>query len=161
MIRLLPDGCTFKRSHPEFTARKYPDMKYFRLVIITVFISFSACVGNAQQPDNTRPMYGDVQKSEAFQKTDERFIQNAIEQCGTRDSAVNLYLDRAWRYFYNNDLQMAMKRFNQAWLLNAEAPDTYFGFAALLDSKGDYVASARFYKTGMSKDKAGKRALVC
>jgi tetratricopeptide (TPR) repeat protein len=113
------------------------------------------------RPDNTKPMYGEVPKEEQYRESDEKFIKDCLEQFGSIDSAVVAHLDFAWNYFYHNDLTTAMKRFNQAWLLNPEFPDAYFGFAALLEVQKTPDEAARFYKMGMEKDSHNQRAEIC
>ena len=121
----------------------------------------SSCDSIAQQPDNTKPMYGEVEKSDAYQKIDEDFKKECMEQFKTIDSSVYVQTNNAWRYFYNNDLKSAMKRFNQAWLLNPDYPDSYFGFAALMDIQGNQTEAARFYQIAQEKDKTKERAVKC
>lgn len=136
-------------------------MKLLKSITLIISLGLLACNANAQQPDNTKPMYGNVVKNEEHKKIDEDFINRSIKLYGTTDSAAKVYVDFGWRYFYNNDLQTAMKRFNQAWLLNAGYPDTYFGFAALLDMQGNKTESEKFYKLGLEKDKSKNRAEKC
>jgi tetratricopeptide (TPR) repeat protein len=137
-------------------------MKYTILLasIIICLSSFSNRT-HGQQPDNLKPMYGEVAKNEEYQAIDQRFINECIKQFGTKDSAVTRYTDQAWRYFYNNDMATAMKRFNQVWLLNPEFPDTYFGFAALSEMKGNQTEADRLYQLGIKKDVRHLRAPIC
>src|SRR5437868_5785633 len=104
-------------------------MRMYRFLILVFVHGISACNTNGQQADNTLPMYGEVQKNDELKKIDDDFKKACLVQFKTIDSAVSVQIDNAWRYFYNNDLKTAMKRFNQAWLLNPEFPDSYFGFA--------------------------------
>jgi tetratricopeptide (TPR) repeat protein len=130
-------------------------------LILFLILGFTSCDSKAQQPDNTKPMYGEVPKSSEHISIDNDFIKESIRQYGTIDSTVYVYTDYAWRYFYNNDLKTAMKRFNQSWLLNPEHPDSYFGFAALLEMNGNKNDSQRFYKLGFEKDINKSRAVIC
>jgi tetratricopeptide (TPR) repeat protein len=136
-------------------------MKFNKIQMLIVFFGLVSFMSIGQQPDNTKPMYGEVPKSAEYKKLDEDFLNETIKQFGTLDSSVMSYIDYGWRYFYNNDLKTAMKRFNQSWLLNPEFPDSYFGFAALLEMEGKKVESQRFYKLGFEKDKNKNRAINC
>jgi tetratricopeptide (TPR) repeat protein len=136
-------------------------MKQYKILILTIAIGLLSCGTKGQQPDNTKPMYGEIQKSDVYKKIDEDFKKESLDQFGTIDSSVNVYIDHAWRYFYHNDLKTAMKRFNQAWLLNSEFPDSYFGFAALLEMQNNKTEAERFYKIGQEKDKSKERAKIC
>ncbi|MDR0871895.1 MAG: hypothetical protein LBN27_00305 [Prevotellaceae bacterium] len=136
-------------------------IKFF--FFFSLLVSFSSCFSmeKNQQPDNTKPMYGEVLKNEIYKKLDKEFIENCIQQYGTIDSAVIVHINYAWGYFYRNDVTTAMKRFNQAWLLNPEFPDSYFGFAALLDMQKNTTEAVRFYKIGLKKDSIHQRAEIC
>jgi tetratricopeptide (TPR) repeat protein len=137
-------------------------MKY-GILLASIIMGLLSCSNrtHGQQPDNLKPMYGGVPKNQEYQELDQRFINESIKQFGTTDSAARLYTDHAWRYFYNNDMATAMKRFNQVWLLNSEFPDAYFGFAALSEMNGDQVEADRFYQLGIKKDVQKVRAPIC
>ena len=136
-------------------------MKINFTLILIFAIGLSSCKTNGQQATNTKPMYGEVQKSEEQMKIDEEFKTDCLLQFKTIDSSVYVQIDHAWRYFYHNDLKTAMKRFNQAWLLNPEFPDSYFGFAALSEMNKNRTEAERFYKMGIEKDKKNKRTEIC
>jgi tetratricopeptide (TPR) repeat protein len=136
-------------------------MKSCRILIYVLSISFSFFKTNGQQVDNTKPMYGEVEKSAEYKKIDEDFRNDCLLKFRTIDSSVYIQVDYAWRYFYHDDLKTAMKRFNQGWLLNPDNPDSYFGFAALLEMQKNNAEANRFYKIGLAKDKMNQRAKIC
>lgn len=136
-------------------------MKIFQLILPFICIVLFSCESQGQQPDNKKPMYGEVAKSEALQKIDNGFVKKCIDQFGSIDSSVKVYVDYGWRYYYNNEFETAMKRFNQAWLLDAEYPDIYFGFAALTETNGDKNEAKRLYEIASAKDKSKSRAAIC
>ena len=130
----------------------------YSVILITILIS---CQSQEYKVDNTLPMYGEVEKSKEHKEIDEKFIEDCLNQFGSIDSSVYVHIDNAWRYFYNNDLETAMKRFNQAWLLNPEFPDAYFGFASLLETQNKPKEALRFYNLGIEKDKENNRTEIC
>ena len=134
-------------------------------IYLTLFIIFSIVIScnletKGQQPDNTKPMFGEVPKTKEHIEIDQQFIEECLSQFGTIDSSIKSTLDNAWSYFYHNDLITAMKRFNQVWLLDPEYPDSYFGFAALLEMQNNQTEAERFYKLANEKDKSGLRAEI-
>ena len=143
--------------------RKHYNMRHFRTLSLVLVFGLTSCNNqtSGQEVDNTKPMYGEVSKDEGYKKADDDFRKQCLEQFKTIDSAVWVQIDNGWRYFYHNDLKASMKRFNQAWLLNPEFPDSYFGFAALLDIQNNKKESERFYKIGLSKDNKKQRAQIC
>lgn len=85
-----------------------------RLFYTTLFILIilNSCQVQITKVDNTKPLYGEVEKSKDHKTFDEDFKQTCLEQFGSTDSSVSVQIDHAWRYFYNNELKTAMKRFN-------------------------------------------------
>ena len=136
-------------------------MKRSKLFIIALFIAISCYTWSQPKVDVTKPMYGEAEKDERFKKTEADFRTFMIEKFGSVDKAVDDFLDNAWSLFFKNDLATAMLRFNQAWLLNPDFPDAYFGFAALLEMKGESAEAARFYRTGAEKDRDNGRSFIC
>jgi tetratricopeptide (TPR) repeat protein len=135
-------------------------MKY-TILLVSFIIGLLSSRTYGQQPDNLKPMYGEVSKNDEYQELDQQFIKESIKKFGTTDSAVTVYIDHAWRYFYNNDMSTAMKRFNQVWLLNPEFPDAYFGFAALSEMNSNKAEADRFYRLGIKKDIQKLRTSIC
>jgi len=131
-------------------------------ILITIFLVGISCSAWSQQiVDDTKPMYGEVEKDERYKKIDDDFRKAMIKEFGSVDQAVKEYLNIAWNFFYRNDLETAMRRFNQAWLLNPDYPDAYFGFAALLEMQGKKAEASRFHLLGIEKDKEGQRTIDC
>jgi len=139
------------------------EMNRTQILYVISLIGLLSCNSRSigQQVDNTKPMYGEVVKSNAYKELDEDFRKECLEKFKTIDSSVFVQIDHAWRYYYHNDLKTAMKRFNQAWLLNPQFPDSYFGFAAIVDTTGNPTDAERFYKMGLDKDKNKDRAKIC
>ena len=103
-----------------------------------------------------------LQKTEdGHDEIDEDFKKACLEYFGTIDNAVQAYMDFGWEYFCGNDLYAAEQNFNQAWLLNPEFPDYYFGFAALMEVQGENSEAKRFYNIGHEKDITKERAEIC
>ena len=132
-----------------------------RILSILLFLFQLSLVEGFSQADNKKPMYGEVSKTKEQKETDESFIKAVVEQFGSKEKAGEAHIGLAWKYFYNDSLVVAMKRFNQAWMLNPENPDSYFGFAALMEIKGDSNEAKRLYKIGIEKDKSNQRSEKC
>ncbi|RYZ19913.1 MAG: tetratricopeptide repeat protein, partial [Sphingobacteriales bacterium] len=135
--------------------------KYIAAIALLLCLVSLALSADAQKPDNLRPMYGNVVKTPEYKKIDDKFRDASLAQFGSSDSAVKVYIDAAWRYFYNKDVVTAMKRFNQVWLLDEDCPDAYFGFGALTEIQGKKAEADGYYNTALKKDKATTRAAIC
>jgi tetratricopeptide (TPR) repeat protein len=106
-------------------------------------------------------MYGEAEKDERYRKVDDEFREAMLKKFGIVENAVIDFINNAWILFYRNDLETAMRRFNQAWLLDPEFPDAYFGFAALLEMRKENEEAARFYRLGVEKDTENMRTIIC
>jgi tetratricopeptide (TPR) repeat protein len=98
---------------------------------------------------NTIPMYGHIQKTDYFKQADEEFIKTAISEFDTREKATLGYAQIAWNHLSKNYNDLAIKRFNQVWLLDSLSADAYFGFAACAELKGkspqEYISLGKKY----------------
>ena len=138
-------------------------MRNINFIFLLLIFGIVSCNSQTtdQKVNNLKPMYGEVPKNDEYKKIDDDFRKECLAQFKTIDSSVLVQIDQAWRYFYNNDLNSAMKRFNQAWLLNPKFPDSYFGFAALMDIQGNKKESERYYKLGLDNDNKKERVQIC
>lgn len=59
--------------------------------------------------------------------------------------ASKYYISKGWEYFYSDENDLSMKRFNQAWLLDNKNPEIYWGFGNLLGKRGEFEKSIRFF----------------
>ncbi|QYM77847.1 hypothetical protein K0B96_11005 [Horticoccus luteus] len=100
------------------------------------------------------PMYGGMDRSlvPELKKGDEAFIESTASAFGGRERAAKRWVDQAFAFYNHNDLDMAMRRFNQAWLLDPKNPEVYWGFGAVLHDRGlafgAYDMEIRAYKLG-------------
>src|SRR2546428_13216482 len=95
-------------------------MKRF-LSLTFVLICFA--IGSALAdplPLNQLPMYGGREKTEEMKKADGKLL-DTIQKLGlSREEGAKKAVESGWGFFDNTDLATAMKRFNQAWLLDPE-----------------------------------------
>lgn len=80
---------------------------------------------------NACPMYGGIEKTAAMKETDRALVAEVEETGMTRREGAVEFVDKGWDRFYDGDPDTAMKRFNQAWLLDAELGDVYHGMAVV------------------------------
>lgn len=86
-------------------------------------------------------MYGNAQKCKSQLESDISFLEACDQDYPSRDSASVAYVDIAWQYFYQEDYDTAMKRFNQAWLLDSTNASVYWGVGVLMGMKKEYEES--------------------
>ena len=134
-----------------------------RSMLFTVIIAtctFSLLYGSEKStveiPTNELPMYGGIERSHVEKQADEEFIKSAIEQFGSKEKALKNCLSFAWGYYNNkHDPKTAMKRFNQAWLLDPNSAEAFYGFGFLTAVEGDSDMAIELYKRSLELDPTG------
>ena len=132
-------------------------MKHF-LHLILVLVSFTACSTKSPYESwkeaaktNIRllPKYGLAKKTPGQLQADEEFIKSAVAQSGTREKAAEEYIAFGFKYLNEGNLQLSMYRFNQAWLLDPQNADVYWGFGAVYFKFQDYYKAVLQYDEGI------------
>lgn len=83
------------------------------------------------------PMFGQIAKTDAEQKADEKFLTSCDKSFESRTEASNFFMDRGWEYLNEGQVDTAVYRFNLAWLLNPDNYNTYWAFGLVEQSKGN------------------------
>lgn len=97
-------------------------------------------------PIDQVPMYGPMDRTKvpSLKKADEDLIKNGIKGFGTREKAAEAWFGVGWKYYRNDDLTNAMRRFNQAWLLNPADPKPFWGFAMVRHDQGKAIEAEKY-----------------
>ncbi|WP_165748329.1 tetratricopeptide repeat protein [Cellulophaga sp. Z1A5H] len=121
-----------------------------KTIIILLFTILSSC-NQHKCPEgiNDLPMYGEVPKCDEQLKIDTDFLKECDSVFESRKIAAIHYIDLAWGHFYENQMDLSMRRFNQAWLLDKENADVYWGFGNLLGKKGDFEKSLVYFEKSL------------
>ena len=98
------------------------------------------------------PGYGGVEKTAEQKKADQELIDTYTAQAGSRSNGSELLVKLGFDYLYKGDLKTAMYRFNQAWLLNPNNANAYWGFGAVYFSFGDVDSALKQYNEGLKMD---------
>lgn len=95
-------------------------------------------VAETKTPIDQIPMYGGMDRNSVprLKEGDEKFIADVTKVFGGREAAAQAWIERGFRLYNQNDYKKAMQRFNQAWLLDPNNPDVFFGFGVVLHDKG-------------------------
>lgn len=91
-------------------------------------------------------MYGKQHKCAEQLAADQEFIALSDKQYATRRIASEHYTQVGWGLFYDKQLDSAIKRFNQAWLLDSTNAEPYWGFASTLGMKQQFKSSISLFK---------------
>lgn len=124
--------------------------------IVVASIAIAACSAPGAGPGGRRidevPMYGNMDRSQFpdLRAGDEKFIADVTAHYGSREKASVVWVEQGFVFYRQNNNSMAMRRFNQAWLLNPSNPETYTGFASVLFDEGRYCEAASMIEKGLS-----------
>jgi len=110
-------------------------------VTLLLFALTLSCAQDCPENINLLPMYGEQIKCEQQKKIDEQFLKECDKQFKSRTDASDYYVSKGWEYFYKNDFDTSMKRFNQAWLLDKTNADIFWGFGNILGMKKQFKES--------------------
>jgi tetratricopeptide (TPR) repeat protein len=129
------------------TARKTFKISSRRCVLLlTAVVLLSANSASAQDESNLLPKYGLLPKTEAARAADKVFISGMDEEYhGGRKKAASFMAMRGWQYLKGGDPDDAMRRFNQAWLLENKNGTALWGMAAVEADKGKYDDSIKLF----------------
>ncbi|MEJ8756716.1 hypothetical protein WG947_06905 [Pontibacter sp. H259] len=96
------------------------------------------------------PMFGNITKTEAQQKSDEKFLKSCDASFATRTEASKFFMERGWEYLDEGQTDTAMYRFNLAWLLNPDNSETYWAFGLVTVAKGKPAEAIGYYQKALS-----------
>lgn len=115
-------------------------------------------LAQARGTSNEVPMFGGQPKTPEQLAADRQFITTALQQHGTARAAAHAYTNLGWNYLQNGSPVVAVKRFNQAWLLDSTLADVYYGFSAWQQPINTAEAE-RWRRLGQRHD-TGNQALI-
>lgn len=96
------------------------------------------------------PKYGNVEKTEEQKNADNIFIETMLKQNSTYRKASDRFINLGFQYLFQNDIKTAMYRFNQAYLLDSDNTDIYWGFGAVYMTLGQYEKAKEQYEEGLA-----------
>jgi Flp pilus assembly protein TadD len=115
-------------------------------------------------PD-TLPMFGQPQiaRTDEQKKSDEAFVLDTTLRYGNRQAASNTIATQGWAAVRSKQLDLAMQRFNQAWLLNPKNYSVFWGFGAVLSNRGKLNAALDQLEKAreLVEDPTQRVALLC
>ena len=101
---------------------------------------------------NTIPMYGETVKSPELIESDKQFIETTMKSFKDRQSASIYFCGKGWEFIRSDYLNIAMKRFNQAWLLDSTYYGVYWGFAVVVTERDtNYAQAVHFFEYANKK----------
>ncbi len=117
------------------------------LILRSLLIALSLLASFAFAQDaNLLPKYGAQPKNNAQKASDERFIASIDDYYkGDRKKAAEDVAARGWQFLRQGNAPDAMRRFNQAWLLDSSNGNALWGMAAFEAEAGKLSESLELF----------------
>jgi tetratricopeptide (TPR) repeat protein len=111
------------------------------IVVAAIAALISTSVAHGAEPSvnpNSLPMFGQpkIARTDAEKKADEAFIRDNTLRFKTRPAGAIMLASQGWAALRVKQLDVAMERFNQAWLMNPKYYGAFWGFGAVLSQRG-------------------------
>ncbi len=130
---------------------KIMNKKIFISLIVTIllvvggyfiFTNFtSQQISTSQEKNNTIPKYGSTAKNSKPIATD--------DGSGSLAAGADRAIVLGWDFYEKGDLDNAMRRFNQAWLLSPNNPDIYWGMGSVEGERGHTDSAISLFSEGL------------
>jgi tetratricopeptide (TPR) repeat protein len=109
---------------------------------------------------NYFPEYGRQAKTKEEIKADDSFIETVTKLGYSRKEGSNQMASKGWNFLRQGDFGSAMKRFNQAWLLDSTNSNALWGFGTILGIFENTEGSLKYLELAYKNDNTSKRLLV-
>jgi tetratricopeptide (TPR) repeat protein len=120
------------------------DKQFVHLLLTIVLIVCATCAWADDR--NLLPKYGSLPRTDWQKAADEKFISGMDEEYhGDRNKASIDMATRGWQYLAAGIPDDAMRRFNQAWLLNNNNGTALWGMAAIEADSGKFDESMKLF----------------
>jgi tetratricopeptide (TPR) repeat protein len=140
---------------------KFNYQSFIAMAFVAVLILCSTAKTDELKGDpDTLPMYGQPAKprSEAEKKNDEAFIRDNTLRFKTRTAGAVAFAGQAWSSLRAKQLDLAMQRFNQSWLMNPKYYGAFWGFGAVLSQRGRLLEAVEYLEMARQLiDEPGQR----
>lgn len=119
-------------------AHRRPPVRITFLVMLLVMATWLLTpLATAKAQDQNVPMWEGVTKTERQRLADIAFIASVSKATkGNIELGVKRAIYLGWEFVAQNNPNEAIARFNQAWLLDPDYPDIYWGFAVATAHQG-------------------------
>lgn len=129
---------------------------FTNVLIFSCSLLLAGCLATSPVSTGPRideiPMYGGIDRSKnpELKVADENFIAEVTQHFGSREKASQIWVAQGFRFYQQDKLGMAMRRFNQAWLLNPSNPEVYAGFGSVLHDQGSNCEAMKMMDKALS-----------
>lgn len=96
---------------------------------------------NAAEPQTT-PLWEGIEKTAAMKRADKDFVDEVLAATkGDAKLGARHAVRAGWKAFSDGQYDSAIRRFNQAWLLDPENPEIFWGFGLATHLRGEPLST--------------------
>lgn len=126
----------------------------FFLVFANLFSqnsSFDKWSSMAEKDPSLQPEYGNIQKTPEQVESDLQFVESLLKEFdGNKKIAAKKMTELGFQYLYEKgDFVTAMRRFNQAFLVEPNNADIYYGYGTIFFNLGEMKKARKQYEKGL------------
>lgn len=116
-------------------------------LVLPLFLLGCVTVTTVEQRIDNLPMYGqpEIARPDTLKKADAEFVRQATASFGSREAASRAWFQEAERFMGAGNLDLAMRRYNQSWLLDPNNYQPYWGFARVLLEQDKFEAATAMF----------------
>ena len=132
-------------------------------IILFSLTLLTSCSPKRDCPEkiNLLPMYGGLKKCDEQLKIDSDFILDCNKYFKNRKEATLYHINKGWDYFYKDELDSSMMRFNQAWLLDSTNADIFWGFGNILGKQQKFQESLIYFEKSIRLNPDNSNVWLC
>jgi tetratricopeptide (TPR) repeat protein len=100
------------------------------------------------------------EESQPEVQANRQFIDNMVELAGSPQAAARQLMDNAWEYVRKRNTVRALRRFNQAYLLNPASAEAHWGLGTVASQLGRPQAALRLLMLAQALQERKEAALL-
>lgn len=108
-----------------------------------------ADAASIEYPINELPMYGHREKTPDQKLADRQYIETMTSDGRSRSDAAESAAKLGWNTYYAGDCAQAMRRFNQAWLLDHDNQLALWGFAVIALERDNIAEAVKYFEMAL------------
>lgn len=109
---------------------------------------------------NYFPEYGNLPKSNDELKSDNDFMESMTELGYSKEEGAKQLASKGWSFLRQGDLENAMLRFNQAWLLDKTNVNALWGFGTIMGTLENPDESIKYLELAYKQGSNTHRLLI-
>lgn len=122
-------------------------------MLISLIAFATVCPGAAAEtPVNELPLFGGREKTPEQRRIDRDFVDEAIRAAGSRKAAYAQLIDRGWIALRQGSPTAAIRRFNQAYLIDSDDARAFAGLGAAVAGQGQFDQAVELLETAVRLD---------